>query len=299
MSEYRDIECVAMVGAGVMGSKVAWACCVAGLSVRLYDPSRPQMERALKKIECWMREDGCAEAEIADALSHVTLHDSLGAAVDGVDLAFENVPERLDLKNSVHRQIHELVPEDVLLGSNASSIVVSDLADASGRPELFFNMNFADPREGPLVEIMVGPKTSTKTLKSAELWARKLNMIPIITRKEIIGYCFNRIWRAIKKESLFLADQGYADFEDIDRAFMLSFGVPQGPFAIMDEVGLNSVKLVEEQYYQASGDASDRPPKILNDLVDEGHLGVQSGKGFYDYPNPAYSRPGWLAKQED
>lgn len=217
MLEYREINNVAMIGTGVMGSKVAWACSLAGLKVRMFDQSQKQMEVATQKIESWLREDGHTEAEIVEVMDHVTLHESLADVVEGVDLVFENVPERLELKNLIHRQIHELIGEDVLLGSNTSSIIVSDLADASGRPELFFNMNFADPREGPLVEIMVGPKTSRKTLESAEKWAYKINMVPIITRKEIVGYCFNRIWRAIKKESLYLADRGYADFEDIDR----------------------------------------------------------------------------------
>lgn len=294
MTNYREIETVAIVGTGVMGSKVAWACIAAGLQVRLFDTDEKQLEAALITIENWLQQDAGAEADVSAKMRGLTTFQNLAEALKGVDLAFENVPEQLPLKNRVHRQIHELLDADALLGSNASSLVSSSMAEPSGRPELFFCMNFCDPRSSALVEIMLTAMTPDSTLKRAEAWARKINMVPVVTRKEIRGYTFNRIWRAIKKESLFLADGGYADPEDIDRAFMLGFDVNKGPFAMMDEVGLHSVLRVEEQYYQASEDPSDRPPGILIDMVEAGKLGVCSGSGFYQYPDPAFSRPGWI-----
>ena len=123
-------------------------------------------------------------------------------------------------------------------------------------------------------------------------------MVPVICNKDLMGYGFNRIWRAVKKEALHLADSGAVNPEDVDRFWVLCFGSRLGPFAQMDEIGLDTILNVEKQYYEESRDEGDKPPKILTDLVDAGHFGKKSGKGFYDYPNPAYSQPGWLYKEQ-
>lgn len=293
------ISTVAIVGTGVMGSKVAWCCAVNGFAVNMFDVSTTQLESARQNIYRWLVDDALPESDCREVMARIQTAGSLKEAVSQADLVFENVPEILPLKNEVHQQINKVASPEAFIGTNASSLLISDMADASGRPQRFFNMNFADPRHSRLVELMVGPKTSQETQRAATSWAKRIGMVPIVLNKEIMGYAFNRIWRAIKKECLFLADQEYVDFEDIDRAFMLSFNVPRGPFALMDEVGLHSIKRVEEQYYIASGDVTDKPPALLVDLVESGHLGVSTGKGFYSYPNPAYENPDWLTRETD
>jgi 3-hydroxybutyryl-CoA dehydrogenase len=214
-----------------------------------------------------------------------------------VDLAFESVYEDLEVKKRAHAEIGRLAPPHVLIGSNASSLLCAPLAEASGRPDRFFNMNFTDPHSEQLVESMWNPKTSEATRKAALRWARTLKMVPIVCRKDLMGYSFNRVWRAIKREVLWVADLGASDPEDIDRAWMLSYGTPIGPFGMMDKIGLDTIQKVEMRYYDASGDKRDLPPKILNDLVTAGHLGEKTGRGFYTYPNPAYTQTGWLQKK--
>jgi len=295
----NEITTVAIVGTGVMGSKVAWACAVNGLDVYLYDVSGAQMESARLAIYRWLSSDEVPESERREVMARVYTAKSLKGAASRADLVFENVPEILSLKNEVHQQINDVSSPQTYVGTNASSLPISKMADQSGRPQRFFNMNFADPRDSQLVEVMFGPDTLLETKSAAINWARRIGMIPIVLKKEIMGYAFNRIWRAIKKECLFLADQEYIAFEDIDRAFMLSFNVPRGPFALMDEVGLHSVERVEEQYFFASGDESDKPPALLIDLVKRGEHGVSTGKGFYTYPDPAYEDPDWLTKTSE
>jgi 3-hydroxybutyryl-CoA dehydrogenase len=112
-----------------------------------------------------------------------------------------------------------------------------------------------------------------------------------------MGYALNRTWRAVKRETLHLVAEGYVDFEDLDRGWMLNFGSPWGPCGLMDIVGLDVIRDIEMQYYLDSGDELDRPPAFLDAWVAEGRLGVKSGQGFYNYPNPEYERPGWLHKQ--
>jgi len=141
---------------------------------------------------------------------------------------------------------------------------------------------------------MGGSKTAPETIEFALGWAKAIRMIPIVTRAEQMGYSFNRLWRAIKKEVLQQWGRGAADPEDIDRAWMLTFGTPYGPFGLMDQVGLATILKIEERYSEASGDQADRPPQRLYDMVERGELGVATGKGFYAYPNPAYERPDWL-----
>ena len=118
--------------------------------------------------------------------------------------------------------------------------------------------------------------------------------MPIHVRKEATGYVYNRLWRALKKEALYMAREGIAPIEDIDRAFMLGMGAPAGPFMLMDQVGLDVTLDIERQWYAESGDERDRPPAFLEEWVRAGRLGVKSGHGFYRYPDPPFERPGWL-----
>jgi 3-hydroxybutyryl-CoA dehydrogenase len=215
-----------------------------------------------------------------------------------VDLVIETVPEDLELKRQVFSEIDQLAPAHVLIGTNSSSLPSSRIAGATGRPDKVFNINFNDPLcDELLVEIMGHAKTAEETMAAVEAFVRSIKLVPVMTKREIMGFAFNRIWRAIKKEALHVVAEGYADFEDIDRAWMLSFSVPRGPFGRMDEIGLDVIHHIELQYYLESGDESDKPPNFLEEFLTEGRLGVKSGKGFYSYPNPEYKQPGWLRKE--
>ncbi|MFO1068390.1 MAG: 3-hydroxyacyl-CoA dehydrogenase family protein [Geminicoccaceae bacterium] len=280
---------VAIVGTGTMGTKVAWACARAGLPTRLVDSLPGRAAEARERAIGWS--DGEEKARVA---AHLVACDSLAAAVDGVQLAFENVPEKLALKEAVLAEVGALAPAGARMGSNASSITCTPLARASGRPALFFNMNFTDPRTDRLTELMVSPLTAPATRDFALAWARHLGMIPIECRKEQLGYSFNRLWRAIKQEVLRQIEEGYATPESIDRAWMLTFGTPIGPCGIMDEIGLGTVLSIEKVYHAESGQERDRPPAFLERMVAEGRLGVATGRGFYEHPDPAWRRAGFL-----
>lgn len=288
------IESIAVIGAGVMGRQVAWACAHHGLAVLLYDSDQAKALDALRQAKAWFTEDRLAPQTVADILSRFRVASTLAEAVSAADLVFENVPELLEVKKAVYAQVEPLLREGAILGSNASSLPWTPLAQGLAHPDRFFLANFSSPRRSRLVEYMGGAATTARTRAAALSWIRRIGMVPVPVDKEIMGYAANRIWRAIKKECLFLADRGYATPENIDRAYMLAHGTKAGPFAIMDEVGLHSVLKVEEAYFQASGDPSDRPPKILLDKVAAGQLGVCTGQGFYTYPNPAYETKGWL-----
>ncbi len=141
---------------------------------------------------------------------------------------------------------------------------------------------------------MWNPSTSESTKRAALAFLRSIRCVPIVTRKEIQGFSLNRVWRAIKKESLRLWAEDYISPEDLDRAFMLEWGTACGPFGLMDKVGLDVVRDIELSYHRETGDASDLPPRALEHMIAAGSLGEKSGRGFYLYPDPVYLRPEWL-----
>jgi 3-hydroxybutyryl-CoA dehydrogenase len=294
MTEPFRIRKVGKIGLGVMGTNVAWACAVNGMETYLYDQSTDQLQRAMERLREWFQDGSLSPLEVEAAILRLHPCHSLEEAVADVDLAFESVYEDLDVKRDVHARVGRAAHPRTLMASNASSLPCTPLAEASGRPEKFFNMNFTDPRVEQLVEVMWNPQTSEETKRAVIQFAQDIRMVPVVTRKEIMGYAFNRIWRAIKKEALFLVDRGHSDPQSIDRAWMLIFGTPYGPFGLMDRIGLDTVQKIEMRYHDASGDDRDLPPEILNRMVESGWLGEKSGRGFYSWPNPAFRQPGWL-----
>ena len=280
---------VAVIGAGVMGAKVAWAAARSGIPTRLYDISFDVTTTAAERMVGWSD-----EADRVWVQANLTACADLEDALAGVQLAFENVPENLELKRTVLSDLDTRLDPAAYLGTNASAIPCSPLASATRRPERFFNMNWSDPRTSRLVEVMGNPTTDPATIAFALAWARHMGMVPIPVRREQMGYSFNRIWRVIKKEVLRQIEAGVATPHDIDRAWMLVFGTAYGPCGLMDMVSLPSIRNVELAYYADTGDPADRPPAFLDRMIEAGETGLKGGRGFYRYPNPAFEDPRWL-----
>jgi 3-hydroxybutyryl-CoA dehydrogenase len=292
-----EIERVGIVGAGTMGRRIAFGCIIEGLPARLYDVEGAVLDGARTAVEElldeWVEAGRLAPDRRGPAASRLSTHTSLSDCVEDVDLVVEAVPEDVELKRRVFAQIDEAAAPDTLLVTNSSSIPGSRLADATDRPEQVANVNFGPP-EDRKVEVMSHPETAPATMEAVVAFVRSLGLVPIRVQREIMGYAVNRIWRAVKKETLFLLDGGYATPEDIDRGWMLEWDAPMGPCGLMDKVGLDVVRDIEQTYYEESGDPSDRPPQLLHDMIEAGKLGEKAGEGFYSYPNPAYEQDGWL-----
>ncbi|HEY8292440.1 MAG TPA: 3-hydroxyacyl-CoA dehydrogenase family protein, partial [Thermomicrobiales bacterium] len=210
-------------------------------------------------------------------------------------LVIEAIPERVEMKRALFSQLDECCREGAIVATNSSSIRVSYLEDAMTRPEKVANLHFYNPiGEIPMVEIGGGTKTDTETVDALTEYARRIALLPLHVRKESTGFIFNRVWRAIKKETLKVVESGVASFEDVDRAWMTMYHTPMGPFGKMDEIGLDVVKEIEEHYAAESNDPTDLPPHILTERVTRGDLGMKTGRGFYRYPNPAWAQPDFL-----
>jgi 3-hydroxybutyryl-CoA dehydrogenase len=220
---------------------------------------------------------------------------TLKEAVAGADLVIEAVPEDPAFKRKVFKQLDRFTPQKAILATNSSSIPVSHMERATNRPEKCLNIHFYALDQGRnIVDVMGGTRTSPSILKAGREWVQSIGCVPLTVKKEILGFCFNRIWRAIKREALYMWAGGYVDFRDIDRGWMIWTGMSPGPFGLMDGVGLDVVHDIEMVYYRESKDRKDRPPQALKAMIKRGNLGVKTGKGFYTYPDPEYRRPGFL-----
>jgi len=293
----KDIKRVAIIGAGTMGRRIAFGCLLGNMNTCLFDNVPGVCEQAVKAVHTLIKERvttqkvSSAVLESADRLLSYT--SSLSSCVNGADLIIETVPENVELKRRVFSDIDAQADPRALIGTNTSSIPGSWLADATSRPEKVFNFNFGKPDDRK-VEVMGHSRTAPETIETVINFLRNLGLIPILVRGEIVGYAINRVWRAVKKEVLFLLDRGYSTAEDLDRGWMLDWGTSVGPCGLMDMVGLDVIRDIEMVYYRASGDPSDQPPPLLLKMIEHGQLGVKSGKGFYTYPDPAYQRRAWL-----
>ena len=293
------IKKISVIGLGTLGTQIAIQAASYGCEVRGYDQDPEIFQKTIQKVKAMMKFLGKGPTLPAEewekSASKVKVMKGLDEALKDADLVIEAVPENLELKKKVWAQLDSLAPKGALLATNSSSIPVSRIESATGRPEKCLNIHFYQPGIGMnIVDVMGGTKTSPEAIEAAKQFVRSIGCIPLGVKKEILGFCFNSVWRAIKKQTLYMWGNGFVDFQDIDRAWMVFAGTKQGPFGLMDLVGLDVVYDIEMSYYNESKDPQDIPPKAFKEMIDRKELGVKTGKGFYTYPNPEYTKPDFL-----
>ena len=295
----ESIQRVCVVGAGFMGSQIALHCAVHGRDVWLHDISETALARTEIQLRRLLIEQAAAgvvdDAAAAVALGRLRRTTSLGEAAAEADIVIEAVKEDLAVKREIFAALDRICPPHTILTTNSSSLRISRIESATSRPGKVLNTHFVQPVwKHPFVELMGGSQTSTETMQSVKSFMESMSLLTIMVRKENTGFVFNCIWRAVKKESLRLLDQGVASVEDIDRTWMIQMESDMGPFAMMDRIGLDVVRDIEQVYYEESGDSRDAPPRVLEEKIACGELGVKTGRGFYTYPQPAWQQPGFL-----
>ncbi|MHA1318175.1 MAG: 3-hydroxyacyl-CoA dehydrogenase family protein [Promethearchaeota archaeon] len=269
------IKNVGVIGAGFTGKQIAAQTALHDFVVSVYDINPEVLEIAEKYINGVLKRKNQMES-----IQNVSYYSNLDKALEDVDLVVEAVPENLELKKKIFSQIDSIAPIHTIIGTNSSSYPVSKIESAVKRKDKVLNLHFYPPiPTRPMVDIMAGSETSEETLK----WIEDIKCEPLVVKKECLGFVFNRIWHAVKKECLKIWDGGYADIETVDTAWKIFTGMKMGPFTMMDGIGLDVAYAVEMSYYEESGDPNDKPPDALKELVENGDLGMKTGKGFYTF----------------
>jgi 3-hydroxybutyryl-CoA dehydrogenase len=289
------IQKVAVIGTGTMGTQIAIQAALFGYAVSAYDHDKEAFLRSQAHLTSLIKgargKHLPSIEEWEEAAQRIGRCDALAEALIDADLVIEAVAEDLTVKRRVFGSIDALAPAKAIVATNSSSIPISRIEDATARPELCLNIHFYFPALGTnMADIMGGTKTTAEVMEAGTAWVRSIGCVPLTVKKESFGFCFNRVWRAVKREVLHMWSEGYVDFRDIDRAWMIFTGMKQGPFGLMDKVGLDVVSDIEMLYYNESKDPRDHPPELLTAMVEKKELGVKTGKGFYCYPNPEYKR---------
>jgi 3-hydroxybutyryl-CoA dehydrogenase len=293
----RRIERVAVVGAGTMGAQIAQQAALHGFPVALHDLSPAQIERAVASNRRHLSrrvEKGTLSPEALDAaLANVRPASDLAAAVADADLVIEAVVEELPVKRDLFARLDATAPATAILATNSSTMTVSEITgDLAGRARTLALHFFNPALVMRLVELAPAPYTEEDAVAAAVEFCRRIEREPVVLKREISGLLVNRILGALRREAMWLADQGYATPRDIDTAVKLGLNHPMGPFELADFNGLDVVLAAARHRYTRTGSEADRPPMLLENLVAAGHLGRKTGQGFYEYPPPTVTTRG-------
>ncbi|MDP3276968.1 MAG: 3-hydroxyacyl-CoA dehydrogenase family protein [Deltaproteobacteria bacterium] len=275
---------IAVLGAGTMGAGIAQVAAAQGYEVSLYDPSQPQLDRALSGMRASLEKlvsKAKITAEIRDrALGSVRVVRTVGAAVEQATVVIEAVPERMEIKRSLFEEVDRLAPAGALLGSNTSSLSITEIASCVRDPARVVGLHFFNPVPVmELLEVVRGVRTSEETVDAAMELAKGLAKTAIVVR-DFPGFATSRLGVAIGAEAMRMLEQGVASAEDIDRAMELGYRHPMGPLKLTDLVGLDVRLAILEHLHREIGEQF-RPPAILRQLVRAGKLGKKTGEGFY------------------
>jgi len=281
-----DITHAAVLGAGTMGHGIAQVLAAAGIETCLFDVDSTAVEAGLAKVRANLDkgvERGKVEAGQRDAtLERLCAETDLGAAIDGVGLVIEAVPERMDLKSEIFGELGRTLGPDVLLATNTSSLSISAIAESADHPERVVGMHFFNPVHiMKLVEVVRAESSSDQAVETAMGLARRMGKEPIDVR-DAPGFASSRLGLAIGLEAMRMVEAGVASAEDIDKAMTLGYGFPMGPLKLTDLVGLD-VRLAIADYLTETLGERFQPPALLREMVARGDVGKKSGKGFYDW----------------
>jgi len=285
-----DISRVAIIGAGTMGAGMGLCFAHAGYDVILQDIFDDQIAKALDRIEkshkVFIEENIFSEESAKAATEKISVTGSLEEALGGVQFVLEAIPEDLKLKQAFFSKMEAFCATDTILATNTSGLSIASIASVCIRPERVAGMHWVNPPElVPLVEVIRGEKTADETVDLIFGIAEKLGKMPIIIQKEMPGFAMNRLQFAALREALHLVEAGVLTPEDADKA--MSYGVGfrypwLGPLRTADLGGLDVFHSVASYLFRDLN-AMDTPPESLNRLVEDGKLGIKTGKGFYDY----------------
>ena len=275
----KNIYTVGVIGTGQMGFGIAEYILNSGHFIIIKTQSKKEVviSKFIKRISKYHTEEQLNE--IMEKLT-VTLDYS---EMKECDIIIEAVPEDIDTKKIVFKELSKYCKKDTIFATNTSSISIDDIAESTDRPEKFIGMHFFNPvSRMDLIEVVVGNKTSEETQKWILNFSYELQKIPIVV-KDSPGFVVNRLLLPQINEAVLLLEENKVNKEDIDKAMKLGLNHPMGPFKLADFIGIDICLSILETIYKNMGDEKYKPANTLVEMVKEGKLGFKSGEGFYKY----------------
>jgi enoyl-CoA hydratase/3-hydroxyacyl-CoA dehydrogenase len=281
-----EIKKVAVIGAGEMGHGIAELFAISGRSVTLIDVSEKALNNALlgirESLERFVRKGTMTEARAQEIVSGIKTFTEIKDGVADADLIIEAVPEKMEIKSSVFREVSSHARPDAIIGSNTSNIRITELSKGVSNPSRFLGVHFFNPPVIiKLVEVIRGEETDDETVQSIYEAVRGLGKVPVIVKRDVAGFIVNRISAPEMLYFCLVLDRGIARAEEVD-LFVRAQGLPMGPYELMDFVGIDVVydsmayyaREISEEYGKCS---------VIRQMVAKGLLGRKTGRGFYDW----------------
>lgn len=290
-----DVETITVLGAGSMGHGIAQLAAFAGYEINLRDIERDLVENGYEQIEWSIQKlteaDTVTEAEGAEALARIETYVDLEDALADADVVIEVVPEKMDLKKDVYAEVTAHAPDDAVFMTNTSTLSITELSEATDRPEQFCGAHFFNPPvRMPLVEVIRGEHTSDATLDFAEDLVASFEKTPIRVRKDTPGFIVNRVLVPMLNEAAWIVDGGDATIAEVDSTTTERLGLPMGCFELSDQIGIDVAVDVLEYMHETLGDGY-APCPILTEKVEAGAYGKKTGQGFYDWEDGGATIP--------
>ncbi|MBF6212652.1 3-hydroxyacyl-CoA dehydrogenase [Nocardia puris] len=282
-----DIRKVTVLGTGVLGSQIAFQTAFHGFDVTAYDIDDEALDAARDRFATLVTTyeaevEGAGGGKAGRTAESITLTADLADAVKDADLVIEAVPEVLTIKQDTYRKLAELAPERTIFATNSSTLLPSDIEDATGRPDKFLALHFANRVwKFNTAEVMGTADTDPAVFAAVVAFAENIGMVPIELHKEKAGYVLNSLLVPFLNSGIALAAGGYADPEAVDKTWRIATGAPMGPFQILDIIGLTTPYNILANSGEADGEQL--AAWLKANYIDKGKLGIATGEGFYRY----------------
>ena len=280
------IQKVMVIGAGQMGSGIAQVCAMAGYDVYMNDLKQEFLDRGLsgitKNLGRSVDKGRMTEDEKTAVLGRLQTTTTLEDAKH-VDIVIEAAVENMDIKKKIFAELDQHAPAHTILATNTSSLPITEIAAATGRPEKVIGMHFMNPVPVmKLVEIIRGLQTADEVYGAIEDMTKKLSKVPVEVN-DFPGFVSNRVLMPMINEAIFTVYEGVATPEAIDEVMKLGMNHPMGPLTLADFIGLDTCLYIMETLHEGFGDDKYRPCPLLRKYVKAGWLGRKTGRGFYTY----------------
>jgi 3-hydroxybutyryl-CoA dehydrogenase len=296
------IKNVTIAGAGTLGSQIAWQTAFKGFNVTVYDAFEKGLERGKQfhqqYAKIFEKTRGVSKEDIKETFARLSYTTNLAEAVKNADLISESVPEDLEIKKDFYIKLSTLAPEKTIFTTNSSTLLPSQYAEETGRPQQFLALHFANwIWDANIGEVMGHPQTNSKYFDIVIKFAKAIGMVPIPIHKEQHGYVINSLLGPLLSAAGNLLVNNVADYKTIDKTWMITSGTKMGPCAIMDMVGLETIYNIEKLWADKTND-KERIARVdfyKKKFIDTNKLGMKTGEGFYKYPQPKYKDSDFLS----